>query len=123
MYFINNSLKINDSKTEIILICNPQKTSKIHSVLIKVGLAINGLIKSICNLGIYFDTNYTFKTQINILCNKSFMQLRNIRQLKNILDTKTLEKVTHSFITRSLDPCNNIYYNLPDILRKKLQIV
>ena len=70
MYFINNSLKINDSNTEIILIENPQKTSKIQNIYIKVGSEQIASLKLIRNLGIYFDTNYTFKTQINTLCKK-----------------------------------------------------
>ena len=69
-------MNLNDSKTEITLIGNPQQTSKIKHIYLKVGSELIAPSSQIRNLGIYFDNNYTFKPQIDTVCKKSFMHLK-----------------------------------------------
>ena len=122
-FFLLNDLKINDSKTEIIIFGTKQQLNKLNNIDLHIGNSNIKISSSVCNLGIVMDKNLTMLNQISNTCKKSFFQLRKIRQLRKYLDENTTHSLTHALISSTIDYCNSLYYNLPNAQLKKLQTV
>ena len=120
-YMIKEQLKINDSKTEFLVIGTPQQLEKVQNLSVNVGTSSITPSKSVKNLGIVFDQSMTMEKHINLLSKRSFHQLIKIRQLRKYLDEKTTLSLVHSFITSSIDYCNNLFYGQPKYIIRKLQ--
>ena len=58
---------------------------------------------------------------IGNICKASYLQLRNIRSIRNVISKENLITVVHAFITSRLDYCNSLLYGLPDRQLDKLQ--
>ena len=74
-WMILNKLKMNDSKTECILISSYQQLAKIHLTSISVGKHRITVLDDIRNLGAYFDKNLSMKTHVDAKCTAAFHQL------------------------------------------------
>jgi len=75
-------LKLNDDKTEFLVIFSP--SFDVPQLSFKAG---NNAIKrsqSCHNLGVIFDSKLNMKLHINNVCKTSFFHLRNISVLGNI---------------------------------------
>ena len=122
-FFLTHQLKLNDSKTELLIIGTHQQLSKIDigNTFIEIG---NSKIKpssNIKNLGIIFDQTFTLDSHIKNLNQKCYYQLIKLQQLKKCIDRSTLEMVIHSFISSKIDYCNILFHNLPKYQIKKVQ--
>jgi len=75
---ISNFLLLRSEKTEILII--GQKTSSLNNL--KLCLTLDGSsVKSLSlvrNLGVLFDTNLSFESQISSICKTEFFHLKNI---------------------------------------------
>ena len=120
---VSNYLKINDSKTEVILIGSKQQLAKLPDISVKVGNVNIRTADNVRNLGIIFDKNLSFETQIAAVCKKASYNLYKLWQIRKYLDDDSCESLVHAFITSHIDYCNSLYFNLPDSLLKKLQLV
>ena len=118
-----NKLKLNEDKTEYMLIGrsnNLEKTS-IHSV--KVGTADVLQKQSVRNLGVMFDSHMDMEAQVNSICKSCYYHLRNIRGIRKYLSQKATESIVHALISSRLDYCNSLLYGISSRLMKRLQIV
>ena len=122
-YMLNNQLKINDDKTEIIVIGNKNQLDKIRNRHIRVDTASVTPSNSVRNLGFQFDKTMSFNEHINNICKKANYQLIRISQLRKYLSLSSTQILIHSFVTSQLDYCNAIMYKLPKYQIKKLQVI
>src|SRR5207245_2364195 len=85
----SNCLSVNPSKTEYLLLGNPQQRSKlVYSSIFFRGNILTPSDK--CrNLGVIFDSNLTFKNHISDVCRSSFYHIRQLRQIRASLDTNS----------------------------------
>ena len=120
-WMLQHKLKINDGKTEMIVIGGPIQTQKIKDCVITVGNAAVQPVKKIKNLGMIFDENVNMKDHINKVCQVGFYQLQKLKQIRKYLDRSTTEGLVHSFITCHIDYGNVMLYGLPDVSIDKLQ--
>ena len=120
-YMLKNQLKINDKKTEFLVIGTPQQLEKISNLTVKVGNSQITPTANAKNLGVIFDQSMTMEKHVNSVSKKAFHQLIKIRQLRKFLDKKATLSLVHSFITSSIDYCNNIYYGQPKYIIRKLE--
>ena len=118
---LSNQLKLNDNKTEIVLIGSRQQLQHLPDINIHIGNETVKPVNKARNLGIIFDSNMNLNDQINHVCKKANHQLIKIKQLRKYLSKKDTETLVHAFITSSIDYCNSIYYNLPKKQILKLQ--
>ena len=116
-------IKLNDSKTELLIIVTNQQLSKIdvENTFIEIGNSRIKPTKNVKNLGIIFDQTLSFNSHIKSLNQKSYYQLIRLQQLKKCIDRPTLESIIHSFISSKIDNCNIIFYNLPKYQIQKIQ--
>ena len=118
-------LKLNDSKTEIILIGNPNIVEKCKSQISNIQLndSIITFSSFLKNLGIILDENLSFDKHIKTVSNNSMFRLRNLRHIRPHFDTSSFKIIIHSTITSRLDYCNSLYFGLPSSSLRNLQLV
>ena len=118
-----NKLKINEEKTEFLIVGTSQQRSKMQFDSISVG----GLkIKSspvVKNLGVYLDEELTMETHIRHICNSCYHFLGNIRLIRRYLTVSSAKTIVHSVISSRIDYCNSLFIGISEYLIKKLQLV
>ena len=116
-----NKLKINDDKTEFIIIGSRQQLLKINPCSIRVGSTNIKPVSEVHNLGSWYDSNFSMCTHISSLCGAAFYWLLNVKRISRCLRKEKLEMVLHAFVTSRIDYCNGLLYGLPDCEIVKLQ--
>ena len=122
IYMIENHLKLNDSKTEVIVFGSSKLKEQIslHGTFLKSGKCIR-FNDNVKYLGIFLDSLLSFEDQVQKVTSLSYTSMRNISQVKNCLSQQNLETFVHAFISSHLDYCNIIYLGLSRKLINKLQ--
>lgn len=117
----NNKLKLNDDKTEYMVLCRPNNREKVEIHTVNVGCAKVSESNCVRNLGVLFDNNLSMQSYVNNICKSSFYYLRKIRQIRKCLTTKATESLIHAFISSRIDYCNSLLYGIPMKILQKLQ--
>ena len=115
----DNKLKLNDDKTEIILI-NPKKYEVNFSNLV-VGDGDVQFSDSAKNLGVFIDKDLTMNCQITNLSKAVYLEIRRLKHMSKFVDENCLKTLAASFILSRLDYCNALYKNLNKSQIEKLQ--
>jgi hypothetical protein len=117
---LQNKLKLNDSKTEVLHVTSRFKSSMpLGSV--KIGQSSINPSRTVRNLGVIFDSHLTMCDHVNNVCKTASYALRSIGLIRKYLDRDSAEQLIHAFITSRLDYCNSLFLGLPDKLISKLQ--
>ena len=123
-WMIQDKLKINDDKTEFILIGTRAQLEKVKIDSLVIGdSVVSSSSEPIRNLGTWFDSNFTMSTHITKICKASFFYLHNISCIRKFLSQEITETLIHALVTSRLDYCNSLLYGLPNCLISKLQRV
>ena len=118
-----NLLKLNDDKTEVILIRTRQQLSKLPEVTVKIGNESINPTDTAQNLGMYWNKTMTTTTHINRLSGQLFNTLQAINKIRHLLDNDTTKTVMQALIISRLDYCNSQYIgSLQKDLQKLQQI-
>ena len=80
-------------------------------------------MKSVRNLGVIIDGNLCFREQIKILKKQIVGNLVNISRISKFVDKPSKLKLVHNLVLSKLDFCNFIYYNLPNVDLRSLQLL
>ncbi len=122
-FLLINKMKLNDDKTEFLIIGTRQQLAKMNYDEIKVGDTLIKCADSAKNLGVIFDKNMGINKHISNTCRKGFYHIRNIAKIRNYLDQKSTETVIHAFVTSILDYGNSLLYGINANHMQKLQRV
>ena len=76
-----NMLKLNDNKTELIILGTRQQLAKLADVIIRIGNTTVLPVDYVCNLGFLIDRILKNHTHVNRLMAGLFNQLRNISRI------------------------------------------
>jgi len=107
-WFCANRLAVNPSKTEYLLIGTQQQRSKVlNSSVCFQNLSLTPT-DSVRNLSVIFDTYLNFKSHISSICQSSFFQIKQLRQIRSSLDRNSAiilaNSLVHSKLT-TVTPC------------------
>ena len=121
-YMLENHLKLNDGKTEIIVFGSPKFKQQVtlHGTFLRSGGCIR-FAETVRHLGVLFDSMLTFDSQVQKVTSSSYSNLRKISSFRNCMSKSNLESLVHAFISSQLDYCNILYVNLPKKQLNKLQ--
>ena len=122
-WMISNKLKMNNSKTECIVIGSYQQLAKINLTSISVGKHRITVLDDIQNLGEYFDKNLSMKSHVDAKCTAAFCQLYSLRRIRKYLSHQATESLIHAFIFSHIDYCNGLLNGVSKHLINKLQRV
>ena len=119
-WMLTDSLKLNDDKSEFLIIGTPQQLAKIDIRSIWAGNCNVSTATSARNLGSWFDSKLSMSTHITKLSSSSFYYLI-IRRIRKYLSRPCTETFVHAFITARIDYCHCLLYGLPEYRINKLQ--
>ena len=119
-WMIRNQLKINDKKTEFVIITSP-RAKIIEDLQLVIGQSNVKPSSSAKSLGVMFDKHMNMEVQIRNICKTTHFHLRNISLIRDLLPTPAVVQLIHSLITSRLDYCNSLLYGLPDCKIARIQ--
>ena len=108
-WMLKDKLKLNDGKTEFLMIGSKQQLQKLSPCHVSVGSVDIFPVQKACNLGVWCDSHLSMSTHITKTCGAAFYWLYNIKRISKFLSKENLISVIHAFVTSRLDYCNSIY--------------
>ena len=118
-----DKLKLNENKTEVMLIGTRQQLSKVNLGTLTVGDTSVAIVNKARNLGVWFDSQLNFNVHITKTCSLSFCSLYKIRRIRKYLSYKSAQTLILALVIGRLDYCNSLLYGLPASYIIKLQRV
>ena len=111
IWMTNNLLKLNDDKTELIVITTHSNTSQNQHIGINIGDSlITPSSEPPRNLGVLFDSTCSLNDHVSKICKSINYNLYFIGKIRKYLDTPTAEKMMNCSITSRLDYCNSLLH-------------
>ena len=117
-----NKLKLNDEKTEFLIMTSKYQQHKIRDHSINVGTTTIQASKSARNLGIIFDDNLCMDQHVKRVCQSVYFHIRNVNSIRKILTDETAATIIHALITSRIDNGNSLLTGITDRLLRKLQL-
>ena len=117
-------LKLNSSKSQVIIFAPPKLASNIYIDQIKLrdGCWIP-VSTRVTNLGVQFDSVLSYTPYINAICSQAYRLLRNLAAIRRFLSTDDLRTLVQSIVVSRIDNCNSLLYGVLAGNIKKLQRV
>ena len=103
-----NFLKLNENKTEFIILGLTKQLKKVGNITIKIGDDIVPNVPAMKNLGMFLDAELKHTIHINKLTSSSFNTLCNISRVRYHLDQETTKILVQALILSKLDYCNSL---------------
>jgi len=115
-------LKLNDDKTELLLIGNPKRVAKAHQFLLQVeGNTVN---PKTCakNLGVNFASTLSFRTFINKTASSARNHIRTLAAIRDQLPRELTSRLCTSLVINRLDHCNSVLLGVPQCILRSLKL-
>lgn len=123
LWMAANYLKLNDSKTDFIIIGSPHSLKRIQTTHITIGDEIITPSECVRNIGASIDKNLKMDRQVNLTCKSAWFSMYKLGKISRYLSESQLKTVVHSFIVSKLDQNNSLLVGAPKYLTRKLQSV
>ena len=117
-----SKLKLNDDKTEFLILSKNRATALDLNPLIIGDCEINPSEQA-RNIGAIFDSHMSMCKHVAAVCKSAYFHLRCIRSIRHLLDENTTMTLVHAFVTSRLDNGNALLHKLPGYLLDDLQKV
>ena len=122
LWMTNNLLKLNDDKTELIIVTSRESLSKSLGINIKVGdQLITPSETPPKNLGVLFDSTCSLKYHVARICKSLNYQLYSIGKIRKYLDLSAAKMLMNAIISSRLDYCNSLLYGINKAQLEQLQ--
>ena len=116
-----NMLKLNDDKTEFIILGTRQQLAKLSDVSIRIGSTTVPPVDYVHNLGFFLDRLLKNSNHVNRLTVGLFNQLRNISRIQPRITYQSAQTIVQILILSKLDYCNSLLAGTATIHLDKLQ--
>ena len=115
-----NMLKLNDTKTEVLVIVRPKQKDSFGQESVQIADALIQPSESAKGLGVWFDRHMSLDVEIQNRCRVMLFHLRSIRTIRPYITQSACEKLVHALISSRLDYSNSLLAGLP---KKKLSLL
>ena len=125
-WMTTDKLKLNDGKTEFIIIGTRAQLDKINITKLSIDQVKVSAVSSVRNLGTWFDNHLTMTTAINKSCQSGLYHLHNIRRIKRFLSFEDRKSIVQAIVKSRIDYCsycNSLLYGVTATNLTKLQRV
>ena len=112
-------LKLNDDKTELLVITSRDEARNI--TLNVGGCDIHQSSEPPRNLGVLFDSSCSLVHHVNKLCKSLNYSIYKIGKIRRYIDKPTAEILENSLVTSKMDYCNSLLYDINDHLIDRIQ--
>ena len=114
-FMFTNKLKLNPDKTEFILIGSKNNRKQLlpHFPINILGNQVSPA-QSVKNLGVVFDSNFTFSDHVSQVIKSTRAHTRGLYRICTLLDLKTSVLLANALVSSRLDYCNSLFLSLTD---------
>ena len=116
-----NKLKLNENKTEFLIIGSPFNLKNLPDIELTVGNSAIRPSESARNLSVYFDCTMSMASHITYICNIVRFYLFNISKIRKYIDCNACHHAVRGLILSRLDYCNRLLTSVPVSHLKRLQ--
>ena len=120
-WMLRSKLKLNDEKTEVIMIKSPYFSNRHRLDKMHVGDTTVAPVSSVRNLGAMFDSTMSAKKHIGTVCRTVSYHIGNVSKICKFLSPAACELLIHSLVSSRLDYANSLLYGAPDTQLNRLQ--
>ena len=119
-----SKLKLNPDKTDFILSGSKKQRERLN-VCFPIDILGNPLhpTKSVQNLGVWFDSDFSFSKHVQNVCKSCFVQLRDFRNIRQFLTHGAAVLVGNAFVSSRLNYCNSLFRSLSKFNLHRLQSI
>ena len=121
-WMLNNKLKLNSGKTEIIVFSPSYRPLPALKNLVIASDTVD-CSSTAKNIEVIFNNSLSMLPHVTAVCKSSFFHLRNIFKIRKFLSYDTCKTLIHAFVSTRIDYCNSLLYGQPKCILKRLQSV
>lgn len=121
-WMLTNKLKLNDSKTEVLVIAAKSNIKLTENIKVKIGEEVISPTPVACNLGATLDNTMSMECQISSVTRKVYYNLRRIAKIKQYLTPSACAHAINSTVISRLDFHNGLLLGLPAKTLSRLQL-
>lgn len=123
LWMVQNRLKQNCDKTELLYTCKPGHLSKMNLRPLRIDGEDILPADHVKSLGVFLDGGLTLNRHVSAVCSAASLHIRNLGKIRHLLTQSVTEKLVHAFVSSRLDYCNSILFGLPKGVIKRLQLI
>ena len=108
-------LKLNEEKTQVMLIGLPSQLAKLQAshICINVGKFSIVPVTSTRSIGAVIDKGMTMEEHISAVVRSANIHIRRIGKISKYLTRNDTETLVHAFVTSRFDHLNGLLYGVP----------
>ena len=122
-----NKLKLNDDKTEVMLLKSDRtKSNNLNDTFpnsMLIGTTNIPFSSQAKNLGYTISSNLSVENHVSNVCKIAYLQLRRIGSIRHLLPLDAAKTLVCSTVLSKLDYCNSLLFGAPKHIIDKLQKV
>ena len=118
-----NLIKLNDDKTEFMIIWARQQLHKVGKLIIEMGQDTIVNTPPARNLGFHYDEEFKNTTHINKLCCGLTVTIKKIEKVRHNINKETIKTLMQALVLSKLDYCNSFLLGSNQYIITKLQQV
>ena len=124
MYKTNNGALPQKLHTDFIIFRSKSQQKKLNPFF-PVNILGESLIPSdaVKNLGVWFDSDFSFTKHVKNVCKLCFIQMRDLRQIRQYLTCDAALMAANALVGSRLDYCNSLFRGLSVANLRKLQCI
>ena len=117
-----NMLKLNDSKTELMLVTS-KRSKHLHNLptSITIGNAQIPFKQSVKNLGFTLDCHLTMNAHVSNIARTCYYELRRLASIRRFLTSTTTATLVSAFVLSRIDYCNSLLFGSTNDVTSHLQ--
>ena len=108
LWMLENKLKLNNGKTEIIVFSSSCRLRPALNNLVIVSDIVDRCSTVAKNNGVIINNSLSMVPHVTAVCKSSFFHLRNTFKIRKFLSHDTCETLIHAFVTARIDYCNSL---------------
>ena len=117
-----NMLKLNDSKTELMLVTS-KRSKHLHNLptSIAMGNAQIPFKQSVKNLGFTLDCHLTMNAHVSNIARTCYFELRRLASIRRFLTSTATATLVSAFVLSRIDYCNSLLFGSTHDVTSHLQ--
>ena len=117
-----NMLKLNDSKTELMLVTS-KRSKHLHNLptSITIGNAQIPFKHSVKNLGLTLDCHLTMNAHVSNIARTCYYELRRLASIRRFLTRTATATLVSAFVLSRIDYCNSLLFGSTNDVTSHLQ--